>query len=558
MKRDYNSEAEKLRQQEEKCWEFRISDVLINKNVISVFFIYGERLRQLVLLEKYYEKSKTNFLPEEEHQKQCEFEQKQEKLINGNTSEHINAHEGYAQKDFIYCSKELADFLAVVESDRETYQPKYIDTIDINDFKILKGRRGFMNIKKVPGYRNCIYWGIKVVPFAFYPVHKDPKGLKNIFSELSIKELSKILSLTIKQDNHNKILVFCTYLSAIVLQGLQMNVFISGKSGSGKTYNGEEISQYYPKNIEFLKRSCTPRALNIDMDWKQKVLVFQDLADPRVLTFLRPSESHDGEAGEEAVNSSMVPNSLKPVNTIWKYFHATIVRTATFELKDKQDKRRYWNISPENTPKKNKEIKVLNDKYPSYRTNPEFRKIIFNNHARRFLMERILYIRQAEIKEVIIGNVQYLEDKTKNTKFNPTYRVHLENLIMVLAFLNCFNRMNENGVLVANEQDVDAGIEIFNYYSRSRELGIAPYYLELYDYVLFPAHAEKNKNNKNIIGLEKSEIKEKYYQIYHEDFDDLEKAIEQWEYANLINYKKAPPPNGRNKLIYLNEKKQGN
>ena len=66
------------------------------------------------------------------------------------------------------------------------------------------------------------------------------------FKEMSSVDLQNILSLTIKFDNINKVIVFLAMLSAYTEEN-QLNIFLNARSSSGKTYIVTEIASLFPK-----------------------------------------------------------------------------------------------------------------------------------------------------------------------------------------------------------------------------------------------------------------------------------------------------------------------
>src|ERR1035437_2942434 len=82
----------------------------------------------------------------------------------------------------------------------------------------------------------------------------------SLFPEMSLRELSDVLSLTIKHDEECKLITFLAMLSAYTKQD-QLNVTFNAPAASGKTYITAEVAKLFPEEDKIEISGASPTAL---------------------------------------------------------------------------------------------------------------------------------------------------------------------------------------------------------------------------------------------------------------------------------------------------------
>lgn len=75
--------------------------------------------------------------------------------------------------------------------------------------------------------------------------------------EITLREITDVLSLTIKHDDDNKLIVFLCMLSAYTDKS-QMNVSLNAPSATGKTYLATEIAKLFPDEDKVVRSGASP------------------------------------------------------------------------------------------------------------------------------------------------------------------------------------------------------------------------------------------------------------------------------------------------------------
>lgn len=85
------------------------------------------------------------------------------------------------------------------------------------------------------------------------------------FKPISSQELIKILGLTIKKDEENKLITFLCELSAYTGSS-QFNISFNAPSSTGKSYIPTEIAQLFPKEDVIEIGYCSPTAFSTRLE----------------------------------------------------------------------------------------------------------------------------------------------------------------------------------------------------------------------------------------------------------------------------------------------------
>ncbi len=341
------------------------------------------------------------------------------------------------------------------------------------------------------------------------------KEYLEITREISIEELLKILGITIKYDNINKLVTFLAMLCAYTKES-QFNVSFRAPSTTGKSYIPIELAQYFPEQDIIMIAYSSPTAFYHDtgywdeekqaimIDLKKKILIFLDQPHDQLLQRLRPLLSHDKKELLYKVTDKREKRGLRTKNVIIKGWPSVIFCTGSLKV-DEQEATRNFILSPETSIEKIREgiyLKALR------RGNPLFYKDFINQYRERELLKkRIEKIKESEIEYVIIENIDEVFKKfiEKYPRSKPRHQRDIEriiSLIQALALFNCWNRKSENKCVYANEYDIKTAFELFDKISQSQELGIPPFIYTIYQEVIVPLWVEKYRELQGGDGVE--------------------------------------------------------
>ena len=392
------------------------------------------------------------------------------------------------------------------------------------------------------------------------------------FKPISSQELIEILGLTIKKDEENKIVTFLCQLSAYT-ENSQFNISFNAPSSTGKSFIPLEITQLFPKEDVIKTGYASPTAFfhqkgnfikelgGYEVDLERKILIFLDQPHNLLLQHLRPLLSHDEKEILLKITDKSQKYGLRTKNILLKGFPSVIFCTAGLKI-DEQEATRMILLSPETSQEKIRE--AINTRIKKESDVDTYKNWLEENPERKLLKERILAIKQEEIKEIIIKSPEKIEKAFFNNERILKPRdtrdaSRLISLIKTFALLNLWFRERSGSTIVANEDDVSESLAIWNKISESQELGIPPYIYNIYREVLLPAFNEKNQIPDGIpeeaikkIGLTRQGIITKHYQVYGRSLPDWQlrqEIIPMWESAGLI-IQEADLDDKRNKLIY--------
>ncbi len=392
------------------------------------------------------------------------------------------------------------------------------------------------------------------------------------FTPLSSKELSKILGLTIKRDEENKLVTFLCQLSAFT-ENSQFNISFNAPSSTGKSYIPLEIARLFPKEDIIKTGYASPTAFfhdkgsykkeleGYEVNLERKILIFLDQPHNLLLQHLRPLLSHDEKEILLKITDKSQKYGLRTKNILLRGYSSVIFCTAGLKI-DEQEATRMILLSPEINQEKIRE--AIHEKIKKESDIDVYKNWLEENPERKLLKERILAIKQEEVKEIIIKAPEKIEEvflnKERVLKPRDARDVsRLMSLIKSFALLNLWFRERSGPTIVANEDDTSEALRIWGVISPSQELGISPYIYELFSEVLLPAFNEKNQivdeELSEVIkkeGLTRQEIITKHFQIYGRPLPDWKlrrEIIPMWEAAGLITQEENPDDK-RNKLIY--------
>lgn len=436
----------------------------------------------------------------------------------------------------------------------------YIDKIAKEGFIVVQGEEEGGKVAELCKGDNSIKLDRIGSKFIFYKDDAVNKPLK-------IEDLISILSTTVKRDDTNKVITFLSMLTAYT-EDSQCNVSFRAPSSTGKSHIPLETSSYFPEEDLKIIAYSSPTSFYHDngtwdderkvmiVDLERKILIFLDQPHDQLLQRLRTLLSHDKKELLYKITDKREKSGTRTKNVIIRGFPSVIFCTGSLKI-DEQEATRSFILSPEIDKEKIKEgiiLKALRKGNPN-----AFREFLGKHPERELLTQRIRLIKQANISYVIVKNYELLSKRflakyPKLKSRNQRDIDHIISLITGLALLNFWHREKDiEGVIYANEQDIEDGFNLFDKIAESQELGIAPYVHDVFRQVIKPLFLSKNTTPEANIGLERREISAKYYEIYN-------KAIPEWslkqdiltplESAGLI-YQAENPQDKRKMLVFL-------
>lgn len=398
--------------------------------------------------------------------------------------------------------------------------------------------------------------------------------------ELSKDELNHILSTTIKRDETTKAV---TTLGCLLAQtdADQFNIGFQAESSAGKSYIPQEIAEYFPPKDLRIYAGASPTSFfhsigkflplieltnEVDLkglfdekelsdvkrkviflDLEQKILIFLDMPHWQLMEKLRPLLSHDKKLLRYDITDKTGKGGIRTKTVIIKGYPAVIFAT-TKPTQEDQEKTRMWLLSPEVSEEKIPESLNLLGAKIGHRE--AFQEMIESHQMRRWLKTRIEQIRNTSIRNVIIPEWQKVLDRflSKRPHLSPRAQRDFPRLLYLikgLALLNCFNRTKAGpDTIIANQTDIDAGIDLYEEIAAPNELGLSPETYRIYEKVVKPL-ADNCQ-----LGVSRKEILRKYFETYHRPLPDdrlRRQIIPALESAGLVS--QEPNPNDRREML---------
>ncbi|TAH35743.1 toprim domain-containing protein [Candidatus Saccharibacteria bacterium] len=404
-------------------------------------------------------------------------------------------------------------------------------------------------------------------------LRSGPKPIDvSTFEEITTKELTKVLDLTIKHDNENKLVSFLCMLSAYT-EDSQLNVSFNAPSSTGKTYIPTQVAQYFPDADVRQFGGASPTAFFHDnasfdkerncyiVDLERKILVFLEQPNPKLQENLRPVMSHGKKEISYKITDKNQKGSNRAKNIIIRGFAATIFCSAGMRL-DEQEATRAILLSPETSIEKVREGVHMATLRSANKA--EFLAEIEANPERQQLKDRVLAIKQEHVDDIVVPDPTNIERRFLSTvqSAKPRHQrdvSHLLSIIKCITLLNVWYRRDENGNVVSTQSDIDQGFDVWQKINKSQELNLPPYTYEFYKKYIVPIYVAKNsgrdQNSKSFgddVGVSRKEIIHRHYELENRlPNDDIlrRQILPMLEAAGLITQEKDPYDK-RNKLIF--------
>lgn len=394
-------------------------------------------------------------------------------------------------------------------------------------------------------------------------IRRNREHLKEVYHPLSREELLGILGLTIKKDEVNKLITFLCCLSAYT-ENNQFNISFNAPSSTGKSYIPIEIASLFPNTKEeedVIKVGyCSPTAFFHDkgnfikelggycVDLERKILIFLDQPHTLLLQHLRPLLSHDEKEIHIKITDKSQRYGLKTKNVVIKGFPSVIFCSAGLKI-DEQEATRFILLSPETTQDKIRE--GILEAIKKEADLEVYLEELNNNPKRQLLIERIKAIKEENIKEIKLLNLERIKDKffSEHKELKPRHQRDIKRLISLiksLALLNLWHRETENlDIIIASDDDIEDGFRIWEEISFSQELNLPPYIYRVFVEVIILLYQQKQQ------GLTRKDIMQGYIKTYNRPIAEWQlrrEIIPMLEMAGLV-IQEQDPEDKRNKLI---------
>lgn len=379
------------------------------------------------------------------------------------------------------------------------------------------------------------------------------------FEPLYPEGLTKILGLTIKRDQTNKIITFFCQLSAYT-EDSQSNISYNAPSATGKTYIPLETSTLFPIEDVIVVGYCSPTAFFHDygvfdkekqgylVDLSRKILIFLDQPHTLLLQHLRPLLSHDKKEIQLKITDKSQKAGLRTKNIYLRGYPAVVFCTAGLKI-DEQEATRFLLLSPEISQEKIREAIYLKIRKE---TDPRaYNDWLESDPGRKLLKERILAIKKAHIEDIKIGCPEKIEQEffSKNKVLKPRHSrdiARILSLVKCFALLNWWHRDRDGSTVIANQDDIKEAFKIWDEIAESQELNLPPYIYNFYKDIIL-AVWEKEK-----AGLSRGEILKKHFEVYSRMLPDWQlrrEILPMLETAGLIT-QEPDPADKRKTLVY--------
>jgi len=395
---------------------------------------------------------------------------------------------------------------------------------------------------------------------------------KTKFQHLSSCELVKVLGLTIKNDEENKLVSFLCELSAYT-ENSQFNISFNAPSSTGKSYIPTEVARLFPEEDIIEIGYCSPTAFfhdvgklnkergGYEIDLSRKILIFLDQPHTMLLERLRPLLSHDKKEMHLKITDKSQRGGLRTKNVFIKGYPSVVFCSAGLKI-DEQEGTRFMLLSPEVNQEKIRA--AIQEKIKKEADNNCYADWLNGNEDRALLKERIEAIREERIDDIKISNPADIEKifLSKKSVLKPRHQRdigRLMSLIKSFALLNLWFRKREGNVIIAEQEDINEAVRIWEKISESQEYNLPPYIFNLYKDVIVPAYRERNMDEHGFPmsyrqGVTRQDIYNKHFNVYGrmiEDFRFRQQVVPMLETAGLIS-QEPDPADKRKILIYPN------
>jgi len=391
--------------------------------------------------------------------------------------------------------------------------------------------------------------------------------------EVTLQDMVNTLALTIKHDDDNKLVTFLCMLSAYT-DSSQINVSFNSPSSTGKSYTAIQIASLFPAADKIELSGASPTSFfhgasvhDKERDAKivsldRKILLFYEQPNPELQARLRAVLSHDQRELQYRITNKDKKGANRAELIIIRGFPATVFCSAGLRL-DEQETTRAILLSSDVSREKIQEGVQLQAERGANKAAFDAR--VEAQTERIALKNRILAIKREQVDDIIVPNPDEIVRRF-NTKFKkPKPRHmrdmnHLMNLIKTATLLNVWHRQQSDGLIVANQTDIDQVFELWGRLIEAQDLNVPPAVMHFYKKYILTAYADKLLNpdyadamEMRLMGLSRQELSAYYFRVEGSPLNDeqLRKQIlPQLEASGIITEEKPKEGDKRSPHIF--------
>jgi hypothetical protein len=253
----------------------------------------------------------------------------------------------------------------------------------------------------------------------------------------------------------------------------------------------------------------------IVVDLSRKLIIFLDQPQNKLLVRLRSLLSHDEREMQSKITDKNEKGGNKTKTVIIKGYPAVIFCSAGLAI-DEQESTRFILLSPEMNQEKIRES--ISERVKKSADSTNYNELVENDFERTQLKERIIAIRNERINEIKIIDTETILNSffSKRPQLRPRHQRDIGRLISLIkafALLNLWQRQREINTIIANENDINDGIAVWESIAESQEYHLPPYILNLYKDVIISAWEAKKLVSGAELGLTRKDIATKHFAI---------------------------------------------
>lgn len=332
------------------------------------------------------------------------------------------------------------------------------------------------------------------------------------FSVLSINELGEILSLTIKEDDVAKKLLFLACVVNYVGDN-QLNIALNGPSSSGKTYISKELLKLFPGEDVITIGKVSPQAFyhahgkmsdneedrTILVDLEKKIYFFTDQPNSELLANLRPLLSKDNKEVKAMITDRNKRGGNRTKTVILRGFPTIIFCSANLNM-DEQERTRLLLLSPDLSQRKIDAAVAEALKRASDKTS-QVEAVEIDERVKE-LKKRVIAIKYSGISEVVIDHQSFKAAfQERYARPLPRHSRDIERISYLIkgsCLLNFQHRKRRGTELIANQEDIDTVFGLWDKISVSQDAGIQPYVADFFKEYIQGAYQEKYSTLENV------------------------------------------------------------
>jgi len=362
---------------------------------------------------------------------------------------------------------------------------------------------------------------------------KYPREEDNIdtskFKEISMEEVCKILSSTIKKDDANKLITILAMLTAYTEES-QMNVFYNAPSSVGKSHLPLSSCELFPISDLMILSHCSPTAFfheqgtynkeknEILVDLSRKIIIFTDMPNSGLLEKLRSILSHDQKRSHFKITDKNQKGGNRTKTVVIIGYPSVFFCSAGLRV-DEQESTRFIMLSP--SVEQDKILQGIQQTISKESDREKFMETVNSDPERILLKERILAIKHEHIDDVKIENTALVEKLFLQDTANLQPRQQRDikkimSLIKGFTLLNLWFREREGSYVYASDKDIEDGFNLWSQISFGQDYGLSPYVMSIYTKVILPLWEESGRfSTSDKQPVTRKQLLDKHFKVFH-------------------------------------------